>query len=110
MVDGNTNRITGSNWSSFNNGNATWMPGFSSLSYDVSNRLRSASPSSGGTEYCAYEPTNQRVWKKKPDGSEEVYFSTPEGEKLGTYTVANLGLSFQLRVTAPRRIIGTSPC
>ena len=86
VVDGNTNRII-AGWGYDGNGNVVYMPGFSSLTHDVSNRLASASPSSGGTEYYAYEPTNQRVWKKKPGGEEEVYFSTPEGEKLATYNV-----------------------
>jgi len=47
---------------------------------DIENRLASA----GGDSY-AYAPDNKRIWKKKPDGSEEFYFYGISGQKLGTY-------------------------
>src|SRR5262249_2802375 len=47
----------------------------------IENRLTSAA----GESYT-YAPDNKRVWKKKPNGSEEFYFHGISGQKLGTYT------------------------
>ena len=71
------------------NGNMTSAPNVGGLSYDVENRLVSASPSGGGTDLYAYSPSGKRIWKKKPDTTEEFYFYSIGGQKLGTYSGGN---------------------
>jgi hypothetical protein len=61
------------------NGNMTSSPG-GATTYDVESRVTSA----GGDQY-AYAPGNKRIWKKKPDGTEELYFYSISAQKLGTY-------------------------
>jgi RHS repeat-associated protein len=61
------------------NGNMTSSPG-GAMTYDVENRVTSA----GGDQY-AYAPGNKRIWKKMPNGTEELYFYSISGQKLGTY-------------------------
>src|SRR4051794_38100199 len=39
-----------------------------------------------GSKYYAYAPNNRRIWKKKPNGTEEIYYYGISGQKLGTYT------------------------
>lgn len=80
------NRINGYTYDA--NGNMTTPPGLTTASYDVENRMTTASPASGGTEYYVYGPDNQRVYKKKPDGTEELYMYGAFGERLGTYPFA----------------------
>ena len=79
--DAATNRIIGYSYDA--NGNMLSAANVSGLGYDVDNRLVSA----GGDSY-AYAPDNKRLWKKKPDGSEEWSFYGISGQKLGTYTLS----------------------
>ena len=79
------NRITTSGYSYDNNGNLTQMPGQTSV-LDIENRLGSAS-GSFGTERYGYNPSNQRVYKKKPDGSEEYYLYGAQGELVETFRI-----------------------
>jgi RHS repeat-associated protein len=90
-VDAATNRVSTSSGYGYDaNGNVTTMPGQSGMTYDVDNRLATAT----GDTY-AYAPDSKRVWKKKPDGSQEIYFYGLGGQKLGAYIPrvdAQLGL------------------
>ena len=76
-----TNRITTSGYSYDANGNATLLPTVTGMSYDVENRLTGAN-----AEQYGYGPDNKRVWKRKADGTQEIYFCGVGGQKLGTYT------------------------
>jgi len=38
------------------------------------------------TELYGYAPDNKRIWKRKPDGTEEPYFYGISGQKLVTIT------------------------
>src|SRR5579859_5912443 len=69
------------------NGNMLSVPGVSygQVSYDVENRLVSV-PTGATPEQYAYTPVNKRIWRRKPDGTEELYFYGIGGRKLGTYT------------------------
>ena len=63
-VNAATNRIASSYYSYDSNGNLTKMPygtGYTTLSYDIENRLIQA-VNSNGTEPYAYEPDNRRVY------------------------------------------------
>src|SRR5262249_42228874 len=83
FVDPNTNRVAGSYDA---NGNMILAPNGSPLLYDVENRLTQAGYiENGSAEFYAYAPGNKRIWKKKPNGSEEFYFYGISGQKLGTY-------------------------
>jgi len=65
------------------NGNQTTLNGVS-MAYDVDNRLMTYG---SNDEQYAYAPDNQRVWKKRSDGSEEVYFYSVSGQRLGIFEV-----------------------
>ena len=84
-MNGVNNRITTGGYTYDANGNMTALPG-QALSYDVANRTTQIRPSGGGTEFYTYGSDNHRVWKKRPDGSEEIYLYGALGELLGTYT------------------------
>jgi RHS repeat-associated protein len=71
--DQTTNRILATGYSYDANGNLKTMPGSKTFSYDYANRMMSASVSSS-YEYYGYAPDNKRVWKKRPNGTEEMYF------------------------------------
>jgi hypothetical protein len=63
------------------------LGGASALEYDGDNRLvRWTGPGEAVEEY-RYLPDNKRVWKKRPNGTEEVYFYGAGGQKLMTYTL-----------------------
>jgi YD repeat-containing protein len=85
-VNGATNRITTGGYSYDANGNLTAMPLLSGMTYDVENRLTQVTHSSNGTDQYRYDPSNRRVWKKKPNGTEQTYFYGIDGRKLGTYS------------------------
>jgi RHS repeat-associated protein len=78
-----TNRLTG--YSSDANGNMTSTQSVYGLSYDVENRLVSV-PTSSNPEQYAYAPDNKRIWRRKPDGTEELYYYGISGQKLVTIT------------------------
>ncbi len=83
-----TNRITTAGYQYDANGNLTAMPN-AGMSYDIENRLAQATQTVNGTELYGYGLGNRRVWKQLADGSQEVYFYGPGGEKLGTYTLSS---------------------
>ena len=61
------------------------------MTYDEANRVTSASPTSGGTEYYGYAPDNKRVWHLKSDGvTEEWTLYGARGEKIGVYQWSGL--------------------
>ena len=37
------------------------------------------------TESYSYGPDNERIWRRKLDGTQEVYFYGATGERLATY-------------------------
>jgi RHS repeat-associated protein len=78
--NGLTNRITTAGFGYDSNGNLSTMPGVSGLTYDVENRLLTAS----GEQYW-YGPDNRRVWLKKSSGTEFFYFYGIGGKRMGVY-------------------------
>src|SRR6202023_1251873 len=65
------------------NGNMSFSPsGNGGYIYDVENRLVNVGYQN---EQYAYTPNNKRIWRRKPDGTEEIYFYGISGQKLGTY-------------------------
>jgi hypothetical protein len=62
------------------------------LTYDEANRVSSASPTSGGTEYYGYAPDNKRIYRLTPQSgggwAENWTFYGAQGERL----VANMQL------------------
>jgi RHS repeat-associated protein len=78
-----TNRITNSGFVYDANGNLIQIPNASAISYDVENRIVSAT--GAGQDLYAYAPNNKRIWKRPPSGTEEFYFYGITGQKLGTY-------------------------
>lgn len=95
----------------------TTAPGGGALSYDAENRLVS---SAYGAENYAYHAGGRRIWKRIPNGTEELYFYGASGQKLGTFRpavytspvslllqVVDLNLSFGSRTIAaiPERLL-----
>src|SRR5438552_3250249 len=80
--------------------------GFTSASYDIDNRM--VSVTSAGTEQYAYGADNKRIYKKKPDGTEEFYFYSILGQKMGTYTKTAYNNSFILVVRSDTTGEGTN--
>jgi RHS repeat-associated protein len=74
------------------NGNMTSGVG-ATLAYDVANRMVSAQEVSGGIEYYGYAADNKRVYRKLPNGSEEITLYGAQGEKLGVYAPGSTGTS-----------------
>ncbi|MEW5978801.1 MAG: RHS repeat-associated core domain-containing protein [Acidobacteriota bacterium] len=83
-----TNRITTSGYGYDSNGNLTSMPGMT-LAYDMANRLISTTGS--GTEIYAYDPNNQRVYRRQPTLVEHYTLYGMKGERLGIYKPALYG-------------------
>ena len=83
-VDPATNRFT----SSYDaNGNSLSVMG-ATLTYDEANRVKSASPTSGGTAYYGYAPDNKRIYSAVPGYSsmlEGWTFFGAYGERLGDF-------------------------
>jgi RHS repeat-associated protein len=85
FVDASTNRVSG-NYDP--NGNLLTATGGGNYTYDVDNRLVVAPFYTNGgytPEIYAYAPDNKRIYKRMPDGTEELYFYGITGQKLGTY-------------------------
>ena len=86
-MNGGTNQLSNQLSNAFYdaNGNMTSGAGVT-MAYDVANRVKSASPASGGTEYYGYSADNKRVWRLKADGvTEEWTLYRARGERLGVY-------------------------
>jgi RHS repeat-associated protein len=82
-----SNHIVGGGYDA--NGNMTYASGLGTFNYDIENRLVSASPSGGGTEYYAYSPSGKRIWKMMQNGmTQEFYLYSIGGQKLSTLTMA----------------------
>jgi RHS repeat-associated protein len=77
-----TNRLSGSSYDL--NGNMLTGMG-ATLTYDEANRVASATPISGGTEYYGYGPDNRRVYRLTATGGEAFTFYGGHGEDLGDY-------------------------
>src|SRR5438445_2521657 len=69
--------------------------GHAGLSYDAENRVTATSSVSGGAEQYANGPDNQRIWKLKSDGSEEMYYYDLQGHRVGTYPIYPNPLNLQ---------------
>jgi hypothetical protein len=67
-VNAATNRLTNASYDA--NGNMFSGYGLT-MTYDVSNRVVSATPASGGTEYYGYARDNKRVLRIKANGTQE---------------------------------------
>ena len=97
-VDGTTNRF-GSGSSYDANGNLLSGPGVT-LTYDSANRVASAVPTGGGTEYYGYAPDNKRIYRRNTaTGAEEWTFFGARGEKIGTFRGITLGNGLTLTQT-----------
>jgi RHS repeat-associated protein len=86
QVNGTTNRQVGVsydlNGNVANDGRAyTW---------DIENRLVAAATVNGPEEH-GYGADNRRLWRKKPDGTIEVYLYGPDGMLLGVYNPGTYG-------------------
>jgi len=81
-VTGGTNRLSSSSYDL--NGNMLTGMG-ATLTYDEANRVASATPISGGTEYYGYGPDNRRVYRETATGGEAFTFYGGHGENLGDY-------------------------
>jgi len=81
-VDPTTNRLT-----SGYDANGNMLTGYGlTLTYDGRNRMASASPTSGGTEYYGYAPDNKRIYRWNPTtGTEEWTFYGIGGERMGAF-------------------------
>jgi RHS repeat-associated protein len=85
-----TNRMAGF-YDANGNMTMTGTPAYNGYTYDVENRLVSVpapfnyNQNVYDTELYAYAPDNKRIWKRKPDGTEELYFYGISGQKLVTY-------------------------
>ncbi|MFN7645953.1 MAG: RHS repeat-associated core domain-containing protein, partial [Acidobacteriota bacterium] len=87
--DQTTNRVNSAWYQHDANGNMTAMPGYNNLTYDIDNRLLSAS-GNGSWEQYAYLADNKRVWKQTNLHSnpvEQYYLYGVGGERIATYTV-----------------------
>jgi RHS repeat-associated protein len=75
-----------------------------SLGYDEANRVVSATPTSGGTEYYGYAPDNKRVYRLTPVAgggwTENWTFYGAQGEKL----VTNMQLAGPYEVYNPQGV------
>ena len=87
-VDPTTNRLT-----SGYDANGNMLAGYGlTMTYDERNRVASASPTSGGTEYYGYAPDNKRIYRWNPTTSvEEWTFYGAKGERVGTYSLNTSG-------------------
>ena len=120
FVDGNTNRISSSGFSSDSNGNMTQMPkggGSMNLSYDLSNRMTNATDSGFAEDY-RYAPDNRRIWRNQgkvncqdvnnsgvqglniESPGEQVIFYSPDVQKMGVYFTGWSSDRSQLAITA----------
>jgi len=86
--DPNTNHLVGNGYGYDANGNALDVG-----SYDVENRTvnvpKAYNPDTQSqTEFYPYGADNKRVWKRRADGTEELYFYGITGQHLGTYNPA----------------------
>jgi RHS repeat-associated protein len=84
-VSAGSNRLTNSSYDS--NGNMLTGVG-ATLTYDETNRMVSATPTSGGTEYYAYAPDNKRIYRLEASGTTELWtLYGARGEKVGVYSL-----------------------
>src|SRR4030088_1575456 len=65
------------------NGNVLYFQAGTSYAYDYENRLGTFQ--SATAEHYSYGPDNERIWRQKLDGTQEVYFYGATGERLATY-------------------------
>ena len=88
LVDPTTNRL-----SSGYDLNGNMLTGFGlTMTYDEENRVASASPTTGGTEYYGYAPDNKRIYRwNAGTGMEEFTLYGAQGERLGTFAWATTG-------------------
>jgi len=81
-VNAATNRLATPSYDA--NGNMLTGVG-ATLTYDERNRLASASPVLGGTEYYGYAPDNKRIYRWAASGAEEFTLYGARGERVGTF-------------------------
>ena len=95
-VDAATNHIVGQSYDG--NGNQTSSP-LGTLVYDAENRIKSMS--AAAVQY-KYDSRNKRIWQSilsSGNLSQEVYFYSVDGQKIGTYTIT---LAFYSGMTNPQ--------
>ena len=84
-VNAATNQLSNAGYDA--NGNMVSGAGVTMV-YDEANRIGSATPVSGGTEYYGYAPDNKRVYRRKANGVEEWTLYGAGGEKLVVFAAA----------------------
>ncbi len=82
-----TNRIMDDQVEYDANGNMVRI-GDMRLAFDIENRLVELKHSEKGVEKYAYDPRNQRIWKKQPNGIEEFSLYSADGKLMAIYKVA----------------------
>jgi RHS repeat-associated protein len=89
-VSAATNHLSNANY----DGNGNMTSGVSAtLTYDVANRLATASEVSGGMEYYGYAPDNKRVFRQLANGQQQFTLYGAKGEKLAIGTISGYTLS-----------------
>jgi RHS repeat-associated protein len=84
-VDPTTNRFSGGYDTNGNMLGATVGGVGVTLTYDEANRLASAAPVTGGTEYYGYAPDNKRIYRRLASGGEQWTLYGARGEKVGVF-------------------------
>ena len=110
-VNAATNRLASATYDL--NGNMISGAG-ASLVYDEANRLASATPMSGGTEYYGYAPDNKRVYRVKPGSpsyppaTEYVTLYGAYGERLGVYSIWGMADNYNAAPYLAMQSVSTS--
>ena len=103
-VDATTNRLVGLSYDA--NGSPLNDPFAGGLTYDVENRVSSASPSGGPYQFYGYDADNKRIWTKSNPGAESYNFYGPDGQQLGQYTPTINGYQLTFSSTSIRVYFG----
>jgi hypothetical protein len=102
-IDPATNHITNSGFGYDANGNMSSGGGLTGAVFDIENRMVNA-----GTEQYGYGVDNKRIYKKKADLTEEFYFHSIGGQKIGTYRRVTYGSSMIMVVRTDATGDGTN--
>jgi RHS repeat-associated protein len=98
-----TNRIAG--YTHDGNGNILGLPNGTTLTWDVENRVTTAT--AGGTvETYYYAPDGKRVYRKAADGKQYIYFYGVMGERIGPYFMGPYVGQLMMNGTPPAYFAG----
>jgi RHS repeat-associated protein len=98
-----TNRIAG--YTQDGNGNILGLPNGTTLTWDVENRVTTAT--AGGTvETYYYAPDGKRVYRKAADGKQYIYFYGVMGERIGPYFMGPYVGQLMMNGTPPAYFAG----